>query len=589
MTANYRLSAASVKLCTNLLVKSAITVILSVSLWSAALAQNPLFIPATLSGTEFNLTVQSGTTQFYPGIFTPTYGVNGSLLAPTLILNKGDVVTLHVTNNLTTSTTMHWHGLHVPAHADGGPHQEIEPGTTWSPEFTVMNDAATYWYHPHGAHKTDLQVSKGLAGLIIVKDDAEAALDLPRKYGIDDFPLIVQTKSFDVLHQIAIATVFDTVPMVNGTMNPYLNVPAQVVRLRLLNGASDRTFLFGFSNGMNFYKIGSDAGLLPEPVMMNRLQLSNGERAEILVDLSDLQGQTLFLKSYGSELATGIIGAEDVGMGMMQIPEYDQNPLNGADFNLLQLSVITSTSNPVTSVPASLVSLSPWTESQSTVARTFILSPQEMGMQNMVVGPFTINGTQFDMDVIDLTTYLNTTEIWTLNNQTMVAHPFHIHNMHFYVIDVNGGPVPPDFQGKKDVALVMPMQTLRFITRFEDFTDTIPYMYHCHLLHHEDDGMMGSFVVLDSSQSGITAPQSISSIAVYPNPAKDVLFLSNPHHQHISQIQIINSLGQIVFQSFHNKGSRVEINIGQMIPGLYLLNVIAGDGDRHAVRFEVLY
>ena len=589
MTANYRLSAASVKLCTNLLVKSAITVILSVSLWSAALAQNPLFIPATLSGTEFNLTVQSGTTQFYPGIFTPTYGVNGSLLAPTLILNKGDVVTLHVTNNLTTSTTMHWHGLHVPAHADGGPHQEIEPGTTWSPEFTVMNEAATYRYHPHGAHKTDLQVSKGLAGLIIVKDDAEAALDLPRKYGIDDFPLIVQTKSFDVLHQIAIATVFDTVPMVNGTMNPYLNVPAQVVRLRLLNGASDRTFLFGFSNGMNFYKIGSDAGLLPEPVMMNRLQLSNGERAEILVDLSDLQGQTLFLKSYGSELATGIIGAEDVGMGMMQIPEYDQNPLNGADFNLLQLSVITSTSNPVTSVPASLVSLSPWTESQSTVARTFILSPQEMGMQNMVVGPFTINGTQFDMDVIDLTTYLNTTEIWTLNNQTMVAHPFHIHNMHFYVIDVNGGPVPPDFQGKKDVALVMPMQTLRFITRFEDFTDTIPYMYHCHLLHHEDDGMMGSFVVLDSSQSGITAPQSISSIAVYPNPAKDVLFLSNPHHQHISQIQIINSLGQIVFQSFHNKGSRVEINIGQMIPGLYLLNVIAGDGDRHAVRFEVLY
>lgn len=589
MTANYRLSAASVKLCTNLLVKSAITVILSVSLWSAALAQNPLFIPATLSGTEFNLTVQSGTTQFYPGIFTPTYGVNGSLLAPTLILNKGDVVTLHVTNNLTTSTTMHWHGLHVPAHADGGPHQEIEPGTTWSPEFTVMNDAATYWYHPHGAHKTDLQVSKGLAGLIIVKDDAEAALDLPRTYGIDDFPLIVQTKSFDVLHQIAIATVFDTVPMVNGTLYPYLNVPAQVVRLRLLNGASDRTFLFGFSNGMNFYKIGSDAGLLPEPVMMNRLQLSNGERAEILVDLSDLQGQTLFLKSFGSELATGIIGAEDVGMGMMQIPEYDQNPLNGADFNLLQLSVITSTSNPVTSVPASLVSLSPWTESQSTVARTFILSPQEMGMQNMVVGPFTINGTQFDMDVIDLTTYLNTTEIWTLNNQTMVAHPFHIHNMHFYVIDVNGGPVPPDFQGKKDVALVMPMQTLRFITRFEDFTDTIPYMYHCHLLHHEDDGMMGSFVVLDSSQSGITAPQSISSIAVYPNPAKDVLFLSNPHHQHISQIQIINSLGQIVFQSFHNKGSRVEINIGQMIPGLYLLNVIAGDGDRHAVRFEVLY
>lgn len=573
----------------SLLIKSVGTIFLLLFQWNGMMAQNPLFIPPTLSGSEFYLNVQSGTTQFYPGINTPTYGVNGDFLAPTLLLNKGDEVALHVTNNLTTSTTMHWHGLHVPAHADGGPHQEIEPGATWSPEFMVMNDAATYWYHPHGAHKTDLQVSRGLAGLIIVKDEVEAALDLPRTYGIDDFPLIVQTKSFDVLHQIAIATVFDTVPMVNGTMNPYLNAPAQVVRLRLLNGASDRSFLFGFSNDLNFFKIASDAGLLSEPVSMNRLLLSNGERAEILVDLSALQGQTVFLKSFGSELATGIIGAEDVGMGMMQIPEYDQNPLNGSDFNLLQVNVISPTSNPVSTVPASLVPLSPWNESQSTVARTFILAPQEMGMQNMVVGPFTINGTQFDMDVIDLTTYLNTTEIWTLDNQTMVAHPFHIHNMHFYIIDVNGGPVPPDFQGKKDVALVMPMQTLRFITRFEDFADTVPYMYHCHLLHHEDDGMMGSFIVLDSSQSGIQTSQSNSSIAVYPNPAKDILFVSNLRHHQNNQIQLINALGQIVFQSFNNIGPRVEIDISNMVPGLYLLNVVTGDGARQSVRFEVLY
>lgn len=202
------------------------------------------FIPPALSGTTFDLSVQSGTTQIYTGINSPTFGINGSFLAPTLVLKKGDVVTMNVTNNLTTETTIHWHGLHVPAHADGGPHQVIEEGTTWSPEFTVMNDAGTYWYHPHGAHKTDLQVSKGLAGMIIVQDEVEAALVLPRTYGVDDFPLIVQTKSFDILHQIAIATVYDTVPMVNGIRDPYLDVPAQVVRFRLLNGSSTARFFW---------------------------------------------------------------------------------------------------------------------------------------------------------------------------------------------------------------------------------------------------------------------------------------------------------------------------------------------------------
>src|SRR5678816_751410 len=204
-------------------------------------AQNALFIPPTLTGDTFNLTVQDGVTQFYPGINTPTYGINGALLAPTLIVNRWDWVTMNVTNNLAgfgNSTTMHWHGLHVPAMDDGGPHQVIAQGTTWSPHFQILNSAGTFWYHPHGDNKTDRHVSKGIAGMIIVKDSAEAALTLPRTYGVDDFPIIVQTKAFDVLNQIAIATEEDTAVMVNGTVKPYLDAPAQVIRLRLLNGAS---------------------------------------------------------------------------------------------------------------------------------------------------------------------------------------------------------------------------------------------------------------------------------------------------------------------------------------------------------------
>ena len=117
---------------------------------------------------------------FYPATATPTFGVNGPFLAPTLIVNKGDQVTMHVTNNLNTSTTMHWHGLHVPPQDDGGPHQVIFAGTTWSPDFEIKNNAGTFWYHPHGDRKTDLQVSKGIAGMIIVHDSAEMQLDLPR-------------------------------------------------------------------------------------------------------------------------------------------------------------------------------------------------------------------------------------------------------------------------------------------------------------------------------------------------------------------------------------------------------------------------
>ncbi len=239
------------------------------------LAQNPLLIPPALSGDTFNLNIQDGVTQFYPGINTPTYGINGNILAPTLIINKWDWVTMNVTNNLAgngNSTTIHWHGLHVPAIYDGGPHQIILQGGTWSPHFQVLNDAATYWYHPHGDNKTDRHVSKGLAGMIIVKDSAEAAITLPRTYGVDDFPIIVQSKAFDVLNQIAISTELDTAICVNATMHPYLDAPAQVIRLRLLNGSSGRSYNFGFTANKPFLMIAGDGGLLDSAITFTRLR-----------------------------------------------------------------------------------------------------------------------------------------------------------------------------------------------------------------------------------------------------------------------------------------------------------------------------
>lgn len=539
--------------------------------------QNPLLIPPVLTGTNFDLTVQNGTTEFFPGINTPTFGINGNILGPTLIVNKWDSVTINVTNNLTgtgNSTTMHWHGLHVPAHADGGPHQIILQGATWSPQFQILNNASTFWYHPHGEGKTDLQVSKGLAGFIIVKDSAEAELELPRTYGIDDFPLVVQSKAFDVLNQIAISTEEDTLICVNGTVDPYLDAPAQIIRLRLLNGSSMRGYNFGLSNDQQFVLIGTDGGLLNNPVPLSRILLGPGERAEILVDLQTLEGQTIYLKSYSSELENGIYGAETV-TGMMggEIPSYDLNPLNGADFEILQINVIEQTIDPVTTIPDILVSNMAFTEYDNT--RVFNLQPDEMmDAEGQVMGPFNINGEHFDIMTINHTVYLNDTELWRIVNNTGIAHPFHIHDIQFTIDNINGAPVPAHLQGLKDVVLVMPMQYVEVITKFENFADDeIPYMYHCHMLHHEDDGMMGSFRVIDTTETSITEYIG-SDVQIFPNPATDMLTILINNKEEGVEIRVLSLTGQTVIDNNKYYGGEFTIDITGISDGIFILEFI---------------
>ena len=556
----------------------------SVILSGVLFAQNPLFIPSVLTGTTFNLNIQNGVTQFLPSINTPTYGINGPLLAPTLIVNKWDTVTLNVTNNLTgngNSTTMHWHGFHVPAIDDGGPHQIIAQNSTWSPSFQILNNAGTYWYHPHGDGKTDLHVSKGLAGMIIVKDSAENALVLPRTYGVDDFPLIIQTKSFDVLNQIAVSTSYDTLPMVNGTVDPYLDAPAQVVRFRVLNGASERSFMLGFSNNMNFQVIASDGGLLDSSVTMNRLLIGNGERYEILVDLSAMLNDTVFLMSYGSEIPRGVMGADSVGDATNQVMDYYSNFLNGLDYNLLQINVGAQTASPVLTIPVALVPLTPIPAANAGVNRLFELDTlsEVFTQPNLAEGPFGINRVFFDMDSVNEVVYLNDTEIWTVYNKTMVAHPFHIHDVQFFILDINGGPVPVHEQGLKDVVLVMPGDSIRFITKFEDFADdSVPYMYHCHILHHEDDGMMGSFIVIDTTTSIGMNNRVNPEVKVYPDPAGDACTISvYSAVQTDATITLYNEFGQKVEDIYvgplREGGNTVEFSTSEFSSGFYFLLV----------------
>jgi len=557
---------------------------LAILLFNSAFSQNPLNIPPVLTGLNFNLTVQAGTQPFYPGNPTPTYGINGAFLSPTIVVNKGDMVTLNVINTLNVATTMHWHGLHVAPENDGGPHQSIAAGSTWSPSFEILNNAGTYWYHPHGEGKTELHVGKGLSGLFIVHDPTELSLGLPQTYGVDDIPLIVQTKAFDVLHQIAIADHMDTAVFVNGTLHATTDLPAQVVRLRLLNGSSMRSFYFGFSNNMTFYQIATDGGLVATPNAVTRLLLAPGERSEVLVNLSGMNGQSVDLMSYASEMPVGVFGSPAVGITPDTMEMYDENFLNGADFQLVEFNIVAQNASPVTSIPASLVPYTPFDVADVDMNRTLVFDTITLvpgSVPNLAAGPFGINATTFNMDSINITIPLNSTEVWTLKNNTHIAHPFHIHDVQFNVIEKSGTPPPITEQGWKDVILVMPHDSVKFITQFTTFTDEmVPYMYHCHLLHHEDDGMMGSFLVVDPFAS-LGENATNNQLTVYPNPASDEWNIAGNWNNSTVSIEIVNALGQqLFFQKYTGleEGETVVLSNLGFENGVYFARIHTADG-----------
>ena len=552
-----------------------VVIILSTTLLKA---QTALFIPDTLSGSNINLNIADSSNQFFPGFNTTTIGYNGRYLGPTIILDKGQTVTMNVHNALMDTTTTHWHGLHVAPMNDGSPHNPILSGDNWSPSFTVMDNAATYWYHPHMHGMTMDQVMMGAAGLIIVRDSLEATLDLPRKYGVDDFPLVFQFQHMDsTTKQIILDDEADNITMVNGQISaPFLNVPAQIVRLRILNASSHRFFEFGFDDNRTFNQITSDDGLLNAPVPLTRLMLGSGERAEILVDFSGQQGSTFFIKQYGTQLPAGYPGGPPDGMGMMTM-----GPLDNTDFNLLQLNVVSQTINPVTTIPSALTTNIPYS---SVGADNFTVAITGVPMMSMT--NFAMNGVQYDMNVINMNTNQNKIMTWTISNQSMMPHPFHIHGNHFYVLSVNGATPPLNMQGRKDVAVVSPMGgSLVLITRYDDFNDPMmPYMFHCHILSHEDNGMMGQFIV-NPPLTNISENSNDLNNKLYPNPVNGTLnvMLQNEKHQPMT-LSIFNDMGQNVSMTKTREGN-ISIPVSELTAGIYMLFVTDENGNTKTSKF----
>ncbi|WP_291575852.1 multicopper oxidase domain-containing protein [Bradyrhizobium sp.] len=449
----------------------------------------PPLVDAAKQAGAVRLKVGSGRHAFVEGKPAPCYGYSGPVLGPAIRLRRGDEVEITVENALDVDTTVHWHGLLVPGDVDGGPHQVIKSGGTWRPRLKVEQPAATAWFHPHLHHDTARQVYMGLTGLIIVDDGSDASLGLPRSYGIDDLPIIIQDRSFasdgsllydlDPDPQTIQYGNRGTTIIVNGVVGPVARVPSGLVRLRVLNAANAQNFDLRFSDRREFRVIASDAGFLAAPVSMKQLRIAPAERFEILVDFGNRKPVML---ETGPDTLMGIFGTV--------------SPDGSADFVSIMRFEPTAMAATARYFPARLVEPAAANSQAAVQRRQFVLDsgicggqrPTEMGM----LPGMCINGKTHDLARIDVETRLGTLEIWEIVSVGM-AHPFHVHGASFRILSLDGAPPPAHLAGWKDVVLVEDKAEL-LVAFNHSATPQHPFMYHCHILEHEDAGMMGQYV-----------------------------------------------------------------------------------------------
>ena len=361
-------------------------------------------------------------------------------------------------------TTYHWHGLIVDEASDGGPHMTIEPDETKTIDFNVDNEAATLWYHPHPHGSTSKQVYEGLAGMVIIEDENTKRLEkhLPHEYGVDDIPVVVQDRflvdgyklNYDEVRSID-GTGGDTL-LLNGTANATFDAKGRYLRMRLLNGSNVTNFEFSLENNATFYQIGTDGGLLNYPIELKHLFLSAGERAEIIVDLEAFKEEEVKL------FVNGITG--------LTIRRGENK--NNADFN------------PIMSLRTEMLPVIQPHEVAGYPTKLMLMAGTDYRVS--------INGKKYDPDRIDTTQPLGEYQVWEIVNakdeMENLIHPYHVHGVQFRILDRDGKIPPRNEQGWKDTVLVNPGETVHVLLKF---TKPGKFMYHCHILEHEEHGMMG--------------------------------------------------------------------------------------------------
>lgn len=383
-------------------------------------------------------------------------------------------------------TAIHLHGAKVPATSDGHPEDWRAPASSALYFYPNHQDAATLWYHDHALGITRLNIYAGLFGLFIIRDDFEDALDLPR--GKYEIPLLLCDRSFDQKAQLFypvsgdpqspwVSEVFGDAVLVNGKLLPFFEVEARKYRFRVLNAANGRFFHLALSNGSEVHQIGTDLGLLPSPVAMRSLLLAPGERADLVIDFSGHTGEQIVLTS--------------------------------DSLTIMQFRVAKSAAPDTSSLPSSLRPVARIAEDSA--IKTRILTLGEKDEMSGIAQRMLLNNAHWDMPITE-DPKLNSVEIWNLLNFTDDSHPIHLHGVRFQILDrrsfepqayYHGGKFqfigPPQSPaanetGWKDTVQAHPGMVTRIITKFDGYPGR--YVWHCHILEHEDNEMMRPYEIV---------------------------------------------------------------------------------------------
>ena len=432
---------------------------------------------STSDTDHFELVQRRAEVEILPGLRTPILGYDGVYPGPTIVSTVGRRTVVNHVNELGVPTVAHLHGGHTPASSDGFPTDVVPPGGERAYDYPMRQRAATLWYHDHRMDFTGPAVYRGLAGFHLVHDPDEDRLGLPA--GDRDVPLMIADRSFDEdgslrypaidpsmtgtpgVDAAYLEGVLGDVVLVNGAPWPRFEVEAVRHRLRLLNGSNARRYELVLTPGTEdaFTQIGSDGGLLAEPVGRGSIVLAAGERADVVVDFSRYP--------VGTEVTM-------------------HNRLGSGSTADVMRFVVTRAAVDDSTVPATLGEIEPYDRATAVVRREFRFTRGAGGHRT---GGWVINKLTYDPDRVDADPRLGTLELWRFG--TDVHHPVHLHLDPFQVVRRGArGPGPSD-AGWKDTVDVRPGEVVEVLVRFTDYAGR--YVMHCHNLEHEDMMMMANF------------------------------------------------------------------------------------------------
>lgn len=423
-------------------------------------------------GQALFLTLQGVHWSFINGQKTAAWGINGQYPGPTIRVRKDDDVKLVYCNRLAESISMTISGLQVPGAISGGATRIIPSGQDWSPVVPVRQRAATCWYHTNTPNRMAPHMYNGLAGMWLVEDDISQSLPLPNKYGVDDFPIILQDKRLDNLgvpryrSPVEGGFIGDTL-LVNGVQSPFIEVSRGWVRLRLLNASNSRCYTLQLSNGRPLHVVASDQGFLSAPVAAPQLSLAPGERLEVVIDMS--KGAEV---SITAGQAAGIV---DRIRGLVK----PSNRLNSTLVLTLKpgglLSLVTN------SLPVRLLA-SDFQNGNIVRSREFRLGDVQPG----------INGVIWDTNRIDVHAQQGTWERWTIYAD--MAQAFHVQGVSFLVSKVNGAEAAAEDRGWKDTVWVD--GDVELLVYFNQVSSKhFPFLYYSQTLEMADRGSVGQLVI----------------------------------------------------------------------------------------------